>query len=804
MPGLTQVEAEARSQAIRVVDYRLALDLRGSEHFASTTRVRFTAADNGHTWIDVRPHTLVAARLNGRDVAPALDAGSGRLTFDADAGENELVVESLMAYSSDGEGLHRHVDPADGRTYLYAMSFLDAAPRWFACFDQPDLKAPVALDVRCPAGWRVAANGPATEITPGHWQTAATGPLATYLTTLIAGPYHEVRDSHEGIALVLHVRQSLAEHLDRQAHDLFAHTRHCFDELNGLFGVRYPWGEYHQAFVPDFNAGAMENPGCVTFRDQMIFRSRATDAELADRAVTIAHEMAHMWFGDLVTMRWWDDLWLNESFAEYLGHRVCGEHSWPAFGIERKSWGYAADRRPSTHPVAGNAAADTAQALAAFDGISYAKGAAVLRQLAARLGDELFLAGLRDYVTSYANGNASFRDLIAAWNAAGATDLDAWADAWLRTSGLDTLAIDGTAIVRSSSDRSRRPHAIACARYDPAGRELERVDVVIDADRVPPPFEPDGALVLLDPADRTWAKIAVPDWSLLPTVDDPSARVVLWNALQLDVADNDVAPTDALDLVCAAVGPEPDAVLARVGRWALRTAGTCLAPSGRNAALARLGETFGAIVAAAEPASARQLAAFRLGAAVESSADTLRGWLPDERLPEGLQIDAELRWSLLSQLAVLGALSEAELQAAHEADQTSAGATRVAFCRAATPTVEAKATAWHRLTADSDASNYELYALAEGFWPPAQAELTAPYVARYFTDILPAAALRSGFVVERLAALLYPWSAVTDGTWAATQQLLARDDLPAGVRRAVVDAGDDLRRALESRHRHPG
>ena len=817
MPGLTRAEAEARSRTIRVLDYALGLDLReASDHFDATTRVRFTATGDGPTWLDVRPHDLRAARLNGRELDPAgFDAAAGRLTFVPDAGENELVVDAVMSYSTDGEGLHRHVDPADGRTYLYAMSFLDAAPRWFACFDQPDLKAPVSADVRCPANWRVAGNGPATEVSPGHWQIASTGPLATYFTTLVAGPYHEVRDVHDETVLVLHVRRSLAEHLDRQAADLFAHTRHCLDALNGLFGVRYPWGEYHQAFVPDFNAGAMENPGCVTLRDQMIFRSRATDAELADRRVTIAHEMAHMWFGDLVTMRWWDDLWLNESFAEYLGHRVCGEHTWPAFGLQRKAWGYAADRRPSTHPVAGNAAADTAQALAAFDGISYAKGASVLRQLAARLGDELFLAGLRDYVAAHAHGNASFADLIGAWNAAGAADLDAWARDWLRTSGLDTLAVDtpaadGAVIVRSSADGARRPHAIAVAGLDASGVEVSRTDLVVDADRVPlPATVTDGAaLVVLDPDDRTWAKIAIADWSVvpdvLPRIAEASTRVVLWNALQLAVADAELDPAAALRIVTAAIGPEGDDVLAKVGRWALRTAATHLGADARPAVLGRLRDTVTDTLDRAAAGSARQLAAFRLAIALETRPGTLRGWLAGTGLADGLRVDHELRWSLLGRLAVHGELGEAELLEAQAADPTSAGATRAAFCRAAMPTPEAKDRAWLLLTTDTATSNYELYALAEGFWAPTQAELTAPWADRYFTDVVPAAALRSGFVVERLSALLYPWTSVDERTHDATRALLTRADLPAGLRRAVVDAGDDLERALRSRRRFGG
>ena len=314
------------------------------------------------------------------------------------------------------------------------------------------------------------------------------------MTTLVAGPYHSVYGSHDGIPLALHARASLAEFLDRDAAALFEHTGRCFDELHRLFGMRYPWGEYHQAFVPDFNAGAMENPGCVTFRDQMIFRSRTTDAERVQRNNTIAHEMAHMWFGDIVTMRWWDDLWLNESFAEYLAHRVCatlGETAaWVQFGVSRKGWGYAADRRPSTHPVAGNGAADAASALNDFDGISYAKGAATLRQLATRLGDEVFLTGLRNYIADYAFGNAELSDLLSAWADAGASGITEWADQWLRTSGMDTLRVDGTTLLRAAPNEhpAQREHAITVASY-PSG---DRAPLLVTADVTELPLAANG------------------------------------------------------------------------------------------------------------------------------------------------------------------------------------------------------------------------------------------------------------------------------------------------------------------------
>ncbi|MGH8861143.1 MAG: M1 family metallopeptidase, partial [Jatrophihabitantaceae bacterium] len=359
MTSLLHTEAIRRAGVVRHVSIRARLDLTEptSQTFRSVTTLAFEATGGAATFVDVQARRIESASLNGAplDIHETYDPATGRLALTGLREHNELVVDAEMAYSHDGEGLVRHVDPADGRLYLYAMSFLDAAPRWFACFDQPDLKAPFTLELTCPPEWTVAGNGPAVQAAPGRWTLTQTRPVATYMTTLLAGPYHSVRGEHDGIPLVLHARASLAQYLDRDADALLEHTARCLDEFHRLFGVRYPWGEYHQAFVPDFNAGAMENPGCITFRDQLMFRSRVPDGEVIDRDNTIAHEMAHMWLGDLVTMRWWDDLWLNESFAEYLGHAVCaavGEpRAWLSFGVERKAWGYAADRRPSTHPA---------------------------------------------------------------------------------------------------------------------------------------------------------------------------------------------------------------------------------------------------------------------------------------------------------------------------------------------------------------------------------------------------------------------------------------------------------------------
>jgi aminopeptidase N len=812
MTGLTRDAACERAALISVDRYDLDLDLTlGERVFGSTTTIRFAAERPGaDSFVDVAPDVLRSATLNGvpLDLRRYFDPAARRLTLPALAAANELVIDARMAYSHDGEGLHRHVDPADGRAYLYAMSFLDAAPRWYACFDQPDLKAPVRVDVRCPADWTVFGNGPASELEPGGWAIAPTGPLASYFTTLVAGPYHVLRDEHDGIALSLSVRRSLAGHLDRDAAALFAHTKHCFDELHRLFGVRYPWGGYHQAFVPEFNAGAMENPGCVTFRDTLVFRSHVTDSERIDRDVTIAHEMAHMWFGDLVTMRWWDDLWLNESFAEYLGSRVTGEHTWVGFGIRRKSWGYAADRRPSTHPVAGNGVADTASALAEFDGISYAKGASALRQLAAQLGDDVFVDGLRGYIRAHAGGNAEFADLVAAWTAAGAADLDDWTHAWLSTTGLDELSVRDGVLTRRSADDAARIHAVAVASYGPDGAELASTRTTISADETPLALD-DGPVVLPDALDETWAKVVLPAaaWrampEVLPGVLDPRARVAIWNALQLAVADAQLDPWLAVDVVTAALPAETDdAVIGAVGRWAASPlAGACLDDAQRARALPRIADAMLAAAVAAPAGSSRQLAAARIVIATSAELPRLRAWLAGAELPAGLTLDAELRWAIVHRLAALGALDDHAIDHEQARDRSSQGAVHATRCRAARPDAAAKRAAWDALVGDAQRPNYELYALAEGFWQPGQGAFTDAYVARFFAEIPATARLRSGWVVEKVAALAYPWTAVEQPTLDSTERLLADAALDTRIRRSVTDAGDDLRRALTSRAR---
>jgi aminopeptidase N len=823
VPSLTRAEAAQRAETVRVRAYEIDLDLtRGSERFGSTTTVRFSAAAP-ETFIEVRPARLVAARLNGVALDPA-DLRDNRLVVRGLRDENELVVEAEMAYSNTGEGLHRFVDPADGRVYLYAMSFLDEAQRIFACFDQPDLKAPVTLAVTADPEWTVLGNAPLAGSGDGRWVFEPTPPLPTYAVTLVAGPYHTVRGEHDGIPLGLHCRASLARHLDRDATDLLALTQACFDRFHDLFDFRYPFGKYDQAFVPEFNAGAMENPGLVTLRDDYVFRSAVTAAQRERRATTIAHEMAHMWFGDLVTMRWWDDLWLNESFAEYLGVRVVAEcgypGAWTTFAVRDKAWGYAADQRPSSHPVAPADVPDAAQALLHFDGISYAKGAAALRQLAAWVGDRAFLAGLREYVAAHAYGNATLADLLHRLAAASGRDLDAWATAWLRTSGVDTLIPvldvdpDGryaSVAVERTSPAVPRPHRIGVGLYDAGARRRRvEVDVGVADGRVQVPAlagEPAADLLLLNDGDLTYAKVRldVRAWerlpALLPTVEDPLTRALLWLAVWDAVRDAERPASDFITLVRAALPTEAEVgIVEQVLGQARDLADRYLAPPGRPAALGAIAEACDRVLASAEPGGSHQLAAARGLISATTDPDPLLAWR-DGAVPSGLALDAELRWRILYRLVVLGAAGPDAVDAELAADRTAAGREWAARCQAAVPSPDAKARAWRTITEDLSVSNRIVLATAEGFWQPEQAELCAPYVERYFAELPVVATRRTAMVLERLAEAAFPRFAVTERTREAAWALLARDDLDPTVRRAVTDGDDELGRALAARTR---
>ncbi|AKU17872.1 aminopeptidase N [Luteipulveratus mongoliensis] len=824
MPSLLRAEAEARAALIDVTHYDVQLDLdTGDETFESTSTVTFGCREPGaETFLDVQASAVHSITLNGNEIQPSavLD---GRVTLADLRADNEVVVRATMAYSRDGQGLHRAIDHADGKHYVYGHLFLDAAPKVFACFDQPDLKAPYDVAVRAPEDWIVLGNGDPSRTAPGQWRLSTTRPLATYFVTVCAGPYVSAYDEHRGVPLGVHARASLEPELRAQVGQIFEITKQSYDYYDKLFGVPYEYGEYHQVFVPEFNAGAMENPGCVTFRDQYLFRGAFTRNDVMTRSNTIAHELAHMWFGDMVTLQWWDDLWLNESFAEYMSFRTLSaatefDEIWVDFGVSRKVWGYGVDHSPSTHPIAGGEAVDAASALMNFDGISYAKGASALRQLIAFIGDEAFLAGIGAYLAEHRWGNATFADFLAAMEKASGRDLQSWAEAWLRTAGADTFkvqleAADG--VVRGAGISRRtpeahpadRPHRLDVAGYR-AGERVLAAQLTVEgahadlADLVGGDV-PD--LVIPNAGDLTWATVELDDATLaalpdqLASVPDEQARAVTWSALMYGVRSATVDPRHAHRIMMQAWPSETSLpIFERVPLILGALIDRALRPDERPSALRDRESAARQAADSFEPGSPHSVVAARLIAQTTEDEDLLRAWTRGERLPQGLESDDEFRWSAVTRLVVLGAAGEAEIDAVHVQDRTMAGDQNALRAKAAQPTAAAKSWAWTQLTTRSGRSNYELNSLSEGFWPLSQIELLTPYVDRYFEDVPPMADWVGQNALQQVATLSFPWPVVTPETRAAADTALQREDLTPAVRRAIVDQRSTLDNALRS------
>ncbi|WP_240641006.1 aminopeptidase N [Nocardioides ferulae] len=808
--SLRQEEARTRAEQLSVEAYDVRLDLaRDEKTFDSVTTVRFRSA-GGPTFVDLKPLHLRSAVLNGSRLDPSLLEG-GRLPLQTQVGDNELVVDAQMGFRNDGEGLHRSVDPADGRHYVYGMSFMDAAPSIFACFDQPDLKAPYTLHVTAPPDWVVVGNGRAEQVEPGVWELATTPPLSTYFVTLVAGPYHLLREEHDGIALGFSCRRSIAGALDADADELLTLTRRCFDEFHRLFGIRYPFGDYHQAFVPEFNAGAMENPGCVTFRDQLLFTSRATRGARVNRATTVAHEMAHQWFGNLVTPRWWDDLWLNESFAEYLGIRVTADvteyaDAWTDMAYLRRQWGLVADRSPTTHPVAGNGAADASSALQDFDGISYTKGSSILKQLNRTLGDEAFFGGAVDHFDRHRFGNATMHDLFASWERASGRDLSGFTHDWLRTAGPDTLSLDRAAGVlrrtRPVGEPADRAHAFRVAVHDGAGWTERSVELTGDTTPFPVGDEP----VVLDPFEDTWA-VVHPDprtvaalKGLLPGLEDDQLRAAVWNAVRSAVHDAVIDPDDVVDLVVASPPIEDtEDTERRTMPWVLRTLVPLAGPDAGERVHTALLDRLDRLT----PGSEQQLSAFRAAVASAPSAGLLRAWLEPAHAVPGIELDLDLRWRILVRLAVLGATDRHELDAALDAEPTNVSRVEHVRAVASLPDPEAKEFAWARFTGAAEASNYDLEAAGRGMWRPGQEQLTAPYVDRYFADLPGTVTFRSGWVLADAAHFFFPATSLTEETLSRTRALADDPEVDPSLRRRLLDQADGLARRLAVRRAYP-
>jgi aminopeptidase N len=841
--NLTQIEAAERSRLLEVDSYDITLDLTdgtggpGDGVFHSTTEIKFRCHEPGaSTFLEAAMDSLRSATLNGIALDVSEWSAESGLTLPNLAAENTLVIDGNAFYSTTGQGLHRSQDPVDKEVYLYSQFETADAQRVFACFDQPDLKSVYTWHVTVPQHWTAVSNSTITSAVDGDvagtkvLHFAQSVRMSTYIAALCAGPFHEVRREHDGIDMGVFCRQSMKQYLD--ADDIFLITEQGFDFFHDQFGVRYPLPKYDQLYVPEFNAGAMENFGCVVHgEDYYIFRSAVTDYEYENRANTILHEMAHMWFGDLVTMRWWDDLWLNESFAEWASHWANAQatrfsDAWTTFLSVRKNWGYRQDQLSSTHPVYCDMP-DMEAVEVNFDGITYAKGASVIKQLVAYVGIDSFVAGLRDYFGKHAWQNATFGDLLSSLEAETGKPLREFAAQWLETAQVNTLRpvvrLDSAGnyeavVVRQEAPAdypTLRTHRIGVGLYDIRDGALTRretVEVTVSgAETLLTDLagRPAADVLLLNDQDLTYAKTRLDPESManvvkhIATFDNSLARAIAWAAAWDMTRDAEMRVRDYVELVCNGLMAETDISLVTA---TLRQAGGAIAsygdPTWQPSGWAQLAYTARAALDAAKPGSGFQLAwarTFIEAARSEDDLGTIATWLRNDGVPTGLQIDTELRWEIVQALAANGQVDEDLINAELDGDRTASGERKAAIATAAIATPEAKAETWRRLTEGEALPNWLQRALLTGFQQPQQAELTKPYVGKFFDVIGRIWATRDSEPAQEFALGAYPSLQVSEETIAATDAWLADASHPAPLRRLVAEGRDGVARALRAR-----
>ncbi|WP_246295351.1 aminopeptidase N [Arthrobacter wenxiniae] len=847
MPGLNLTRAEAieRTATLTVKDYDVTLDLtRSAETFPSTTTVRFSAKEGSSSFIDAVTDKVHRVTLNGVELDPKVVSDGVRIQLPGLAAENVLTVEADALFMNTGEGLHRFVDPVDNEVYLYSQFEVPDSRRMFAVFEQPDQKAVFTFHVTAPDHWDVISNSPTPEPVPAGegkstWHFEPTLTMSSYVTALIAGPYQSVRSeltSSDGrtIPLGVFARKSLMEFMD--ADNVFELTRRGFEFYEEQFGTPYPFPKYDQLFVPEFNAGAMENAGAVTFLESYVFRSKVTDATVERRAITILHELAHMWFGDLVTMRWWNDLWLNESFAEFMSTLAAAENAgyadaWTSFSSMEKGWAYRQDQLPSTHPIKAEIT-DLEDVLVNFDGITYAKGASVLRQLVAWVGQEKFMAGLRAYFAKHAWSNTELADLMVELEAASGRDLSAWTGKWLETAGVNTFkpaievdddgAITSFSILQSAAPGHPvlRPHRAAVGFYNfaasgaDAGRLVRTHRVELDVDgAVTPVSELVGlarpALVLVNDDDLAYAKIRLDPESLatakehLKDFKDSLPRTLVaasaWDAAR----DGETPAREYVELVLASIGHESGSTAVTV---LLRQLATALhfyvAPEHQHETAVAAADTLWTLARDAAAGSDAQLQfvkAFALHAQTDVQLDTVQELLEGTESLAGLEIDTDLRWELLTSLVAGARAAQGNIDAELARDNTQNGQLAAATARAAIPTPEGKAGTWESVVVRGEGANAVQRAAITGFGRVWDTSLLQPYVEKYFAAIRGVWAEKSYETASTIITGLYPSQLVAQSTVDATDAFLAGlgSEVPA-LRRLVVESRDGVVRALKA------
>ncbi|MGY4869869.1 aminopeptidase N [Mycolicibacterium elephantis] len=854
LPNLTRDQAVERAALVTVDTYRIDIDVTdgggqpGERTFRSTTTVEFDALPGADTYIDLAADTVHSAVLNDRPIdVSGYDEFTG-IPLVGLAKRNVLVVEADCRYSNTGEGLHRFVDPVDGEVYLYSQFETADAKRMFACFDQPDLKAVFDISVTAPAHWEVVSNGATLSVEDDgkakRHRFTATPRLSTYLVALIAGPYARwddtYSDEHGDIPLGLFCRRSLAEFMDPER--LLTETKQGFSFYHNNFGIPYAFGKYDQLFVPEFNAGAMENAGAVTFLEDYVFRSKVTRASYERRAETLLHEMAHMWFGDLVTMKWWDDLWLNESFATFASVLCQAEateytEAWTTFANVEKSWAYRQDQLPSTHPVAADIP-DLAAVEVNFDGITYAKGASVLKQLVAYVGLEQFLAGLRNYFRDHAFGNATFSDLLGALEKASGRDLSGWGQQWLKTTGLNTLRpdfdldADGRftrfAITQSGAQPGAgetRVHRLAVGVYDDDGAgklvrvHREELDVEGSVTEVPAlQGISRGKFILVNDDDLTYCSLRLDPESLqtvltrIADIAEPLPRTLAWSAAWEMTRDAELTAHDFVALVCGGVHAETEVGVAQRLLLQAQTALNSYAdPDWANEqGWPQFADRLLELAREAAPGSDHQLAYVNAlcGSVlsprhVEVLSELLDNDPAVKGLP-GLDVDTDLRWRIVTALAAAGAVDSDGMptpfiDAEAKRDPTAAGQRHALAAAAARPQLAVKEAAWEQVIEDDTLANITARSIIGGLVRPGQQELLKPFRDKYFGAIAGVWRRRSSEVAQTVVVGLYPsWDVSQEGLDAA-DRFLADPDVPPPLRRLVLEGRAGVERALRAR-----
>ena len=850
MPGqnLTRVEAAERAGIVATRDYDVVLDLTtGEDVFRSTTTAHFTATEGASTFIDLVAPTVHEITLNGRSLDPAEVYTDSRIALDGLAAENELRVVADCAYMHTGEGLHRFTDPADDKTYLYTQFEVPDSRRVFAVFEQPDLKASFKFTVTTDAEWTVFSNSPTPEPTPAAEGThtfafAPSERMSSYITAIVAGPYVGVKDEYVApdgrvIPLGTYCRQSLVEYMDSE--EILDLTKRGFAYYEDLFGTSYAFSKYDQIFVPEFNAGAMENAGCVTHRDDYIFRSRPVETRVERRAVTILHELAHMWFGDMVTMKWWNDLWLNESFAEFTSTLAVAEatrwnDAWTTFQTLEKGWAYNQDQLSSTHPVAAEIN-DLHDVEVNFDGITYAKGASVLAALVGYVGRENFFAGIKNYLEAHAYDNAELDDLLRELEKTSGRDLKAWTALWLQEAGVTTLrpevttdtdgAITDFAVLQeipADSPASLRPHRLVVGCYTLTGEGVEaklertgRYEFDVDGARTAVP-ELVGTqradVIVVNDEDLTYAKVRMDDASLNTAMANVGAfteslprSIVMASAWDM-VRDAELDAQTYLEGALNALRVETHSSVV-AGLLAHIT--TCLSAylpgEQREVLRPQVAESLLRLARTAEAGSDAQLQLVRAVAAhaiTDEQLDAVAGLLSGEQTLMGLDVDQDLRWELLTGLVAGGRFGEAEIAAEEAQDQTTTGRERAAQARATVPTAEAKEATWKALVEDESMPNETQVKVLRGFLSVERTpELLVPFIGRYAEVAQGIWDTRTFHMAENLLASLWALPAVglsadADGVSVLEGWLAEHAEAPAALRRIVTENLDDTRRVL--------